>query len=82
MWTVNDVESMRRLVGMGVDGIISDLPTTLCGELRRRRRGVGRELTGPLRAQPRPQFGFLPWLAFFLVRSLRLTVRFDMERTG
>ncbi len=33
VWTVNDVESMRRLVGMGVDGIISDLPTTLCGEL-------------------------------------------------
>ena len=28
--------------------------------------------------QPRPQFGFLPWLAFFFVRSLRLTVLFDM----
>ena len=31
--------------------------------------------------QPRPQFGFLPWLAFFFVLSLRLTVRFDMGRT-
>ncbi len=31
------------------------------------------------RGQPRPQFGFLPWLAFFLVRSLRLTVRFDIR---
>lgn len=31
--------------------------------------------------QPRPQFGFLPWLAFFLARSLRLTVRFDIRVT-
>ena len=30
--------------------------------------------------QPRPQFGFLPWLAFFFERSLRFTVRFDMDR--
>ena len=30
MWTVNDTESMERLVGLGVDGIISDVPTTLC----------------------------------------------------
>ena len=28
--------------------------------------------------QPRPQFGRLPWFAFFFVRSFRLTVRFDM----
>jgi hypothetical protein len=30
--------------------------------------------------QPRPQFGFLPWLAFFLALSLRLLVRFDTVR--
>jgi glycerophosphoryl diester phosphodiesterase len=36
VWTINDVPSMERLVGMGVDGIISDVPTTLAKVLRER----------------------------------------------
>jgi glycerophosphoryl diester phosphodiesterase len=39
VWTVNDVESMERLVGMGVDGIITDVPTTLHGVLEERGAG-------------------------------------------
>jgi len=29
VWTVNDAAAMERLVGIGVDGIISDVPSTL-----------------------------------------------------
>ncbi len=36
VWTVNDVESMERLVDLGVDGIISDLPPELMGVLNER----------------------------------------------
>ena len=33
--------------------------------------------------QPRPQFGFLPWLALFRrMRALRFLVFFDMRPTG
>ncbi|MGH9046596.1 MAG: glycerophosphodiester phosphodiesterase [Acidimicrobiales bacterium] len=36
VWTVNDTESMQRLVDLDVDGIISDLPAELMGVLRDR----------------------------------------------
>jgi glycerophosphoryl diester phosphodiesterase len=37
VWTVNDAAAMERLVGLGVDGIISDVPTVLAGVLRNHR---------------------------------------------
>ncbi|WP_136244319.1 glycerophosphodiester phosphodiesterase [Mycobacterium intracellulare] len=39
-WTVDDVDAMRRQIGYGVDGIITDYPTAL--------RGVRAELPMPL----------------------------------
>ena len=48
VWTVNDTESMERLLDLGVDGIISDVPTTLCGVLSSRGSpGTGCEPSGP-----------------------------------
>jgi glycerophosphoryl diester phosphodiesterase len=46
VWTVNDRESMERLLGLGVDGIISDVPTTLCSVLD----GAGASWDGSLRS--------------------------------
>ncbi len=36
VWTVNNTEAMGRLLDLGVDGIISDLPSTLAGVLAAR----------------------------------------------
>jgi glycerophosphoryl diester phosphodiesterase len=36
VWTINDATEMRRLLDLDVDGIISDLPTTLCEVLKER----------------------------------------------
>jgi glycerophosphoryl diester phosphodiesterase len=36
VWTINDPAAMERLVALGVDGIISDVPTTLCGVLEQK----------------------------------------------
>ena len=39
VWTVNDAESMERLLALGVDGIITDVPTTLSGVLLKSQSG-------------------------------------------
>jgi glycerophosphoryl diester phosphodiesterase len=36
VWTINETDRMKHLVDLGVDGIISDLPTTLVEVLRAR----------------------------------------------
>jgi glycerophosphoryl diester phosphodiesterase len=33
VWTINDATTMERLLGLGVDGIITDVPTTLTSVL-------------------------------------------------
>src|SRR5215210_2679544 len=38
-WTINDEESMKRLIEMGVDGIITDYPDRLMALLRGRSAG-------------------------------------------
>jgi glycerophosphoryl diester phosphodiesterase len=36
VWTINDVDEMARLVDLGVDGLISDRPTSLAALLKER----------------------------------------------
>jgi len=36
VWTINDADTMERLCDLDVDGIISDLPSTLLPILERR----------------------------------------------
>lgn len=47
-WTVNDEPSMRRLIQMGVDGLISDYPDRLRSVLAE----LGKELPAPTPVQP------------------------------
>ena len=47
-WTVNDEPNMRRLVQMGVDGLISDYPD----RLRKVLTELGKEVPAPTPVQP------------------------------
>jgi len=40
VWTVNEKEEMRRLISLGVDGIITDYPSRLAGELDALQKGT------------------------------------------
>ncbi len=40
-WTVNETRDAARLLAWGVDGIITDDPATLIGEVKRRKEGGG-----------------------------------------
>jgi len=42
VWTIDDEASMERLVDLGVDGIVTDLPSVLCAVLERRGVAWGR----------------------------------------
>jgi len=45
VWTIDDTDEMEHLVDLGVDGIISDLPTALCAVLSE--RGVAWKASAP-----------------------------------
>lgn len=40
VWTVNEVEDMRRLIAIGVDGIVTDYPSRLSSELDATEKGT------------------------------------------
>ena len=39
VWTINDAAEMRRLLDLGVDGVMTDLPGVLASLLEERREG-------------------------------------------
>nr|MDQ3757985.1 glycerophosphodiester phosphodiesterase [Actinomycetota bacterium] len=45
VWTIDDPDEMRRLLGLGVDGIMTDCPSVLAGVLRAEAAGGGAGLS-------------------------------------
>ena len=86
VWTVNDRE--HGAAGRPRGGRDHLRPTDDAGRRAGAAASPGGSWDGGARGpertegQPRPQFGFLPWLAFFFALSLRFTVRFDIRRTA
>ena len=52
VWTIDEPEEMRRLLALGVDGIVSDFPARLAGVIRQAAEGGAQRAEGERRGAP------------------------------